>query len=313
MAAATHNTISTGKDIAHERSAPCAPPSPVYHPAFSAAADIMLESSDGTLYRIDLYTLRATSGFFNTMLSLPAPEGGHKAEPIPLHAPDDAVEPLLRLMCGMYTHPWRTLDEIEAVLQLAENWDTPGPIAYLRTALDAPKWRTADPIRLYALATHFTWRAEAQRASTAALALDLFAPEHADALARLPAPALVALLRLHRARRDVLRALLDSPDGFLAGNGEPFHCSACAFTPLDNRSWRALKIRLVREIERAPAGEALGVLVGGMAEWPETRACWDAKCSRPECGAANYDRIATLKQIRSCVNALPVAVDLDWD
>ncbi|KAJ7452903.1 hypothetical protein FB451DRAFT_1521025 [Mycena latifolia] len=300
------------KSSAQDRNTLRAPPA--YHSAFSSAeADIVLESSDGILYRIDSYTLRTTSGLFSTILSLPAPKGGHSAEPIALHEPAAAAEPLLRLMCGLNTPPWRSFDELESILLLAERWDAPGPITYLRTALDAPKWAVAHPLRLYALATHFGWRAEAQRASTATLSLDLFAPAHADALGRLPAPALLALLHLHRARRDTLRTLLNSPDRFLAGNGEPFQCSACAVTPLDNRTWRALKARLVREMEVAPRGDELGVAVGGMCEWSEARACWAAVCAKPGCGTANYDRVATLKQIRACVDSLPVAVDLDWD
>ncbi|KAJ6533805.1 hypothetical protein DFH09DRAFT_932676 [Mycena vulgaris] len=297
------------KNSAHEPNTLCSTPS--YHPAFSApGADIVLESSARTLYRIDSYTLRTTSGLFKTMLSLPPPKGGQTNEPIAIYQPDVVVEPLLRLMCGLYTPSWRTYDELESVLFLAESWDAPGPICALRTALRAPKWLATYPLRLYALAMHFGWRADAQLASTHTLALDLFDPTHADTLARLPSAALLPLLALHRARRTGLRMLLDSPDRFLAGNGEPFHCSACAVTPLDNRTWRALKHRILREMDRTPLGAALGVPVGGMCDWPEAQACWAAKCGKEGCGAANYDRIATLKQIRACVDSLPVAVDI---
>ncbi|KAJ7655945.1 hypothetical protein B0H17DRAFT_1146278 [Mycena rosella] len=285
-----------------------------YHPAFSwPEADIVLQSSDGTHYRLDSYTLRTTSGLFSTILSLPAPQGGHMSEPIATHEPDGVVEPLLRLMCGLYTPPWTSYDELESVVFLAEKWDAPGPLSSLRTALATPKWLAAHPLRLYALATHFGWRPEARLASTYTLPLSLFDPTHADALARLSAPALLALLHLHRVRRTALRALLDSPARFLAGNGDPFHCAACAVTPLDNRSWRALKARIGRELDGAPLGAELGVPVGGMCDWPEARACWAARCTKEGCGAANYDRVATLKQIRACVDALPVSVDLGAD
>ncbi|KAJ7732356.1 hypothetical protein DFH07DRAFT_929071 [Mycena maculata] len=303
------------KTIGHERNTPCAPTllTPTYNEAFSSSeADIVLESSDGTLYRVHSYTLRTTSGLFRTMLSLPPPSGGHTHEPIAIHHPDAVVEPLLRLICGLATRPWRSIDELEAVLTLAESWDAPGPISSLRIALSGGKWLTTAPLRLYALAAHFAWPAEAQRASTHTLVLDLSSPAHAPVLASLPAPALLALLRLHRTRRDALRALLDSPERFLAGNGDPFHCSACAVTPLDNRTWRALKARIFREMNVRPLGDTLGVPVGGMCDWPEAKACWAARCAKEGCGAANYDRAATLKQVRTCVDALPLVVELDW-
>ncbi|KAJ7125772.1 hypothetical protein C8R43DRAFT_1212083 [Mycena crocata] len=302
-------------NLKNDRKAPeslCA--SPAYHPTFSSPdADIVLESFERTLYRVHSYTLRTTSVFFRTMLSLPPPEGGHSIEPIAIHQPDASVEPLLCLMSGLATLPWRSFDELESVLFLAENWDTPGPIASLRTALTAHKWLTAFPLRLYALAVHFGWRTEAALASTHTLSLNLFDPEHAAALQSLPSTALLALLRLHRGRRITLNAMLNSPERFIAGNGEPFHCSACAITPLENRTWRALKARVGREMDVRPLGDGLGLPVGGMSEWEESRACWAARCTKDGCGAVNYDRIATLKQLRACVDSLPIAVDLGFD
>ncbi|KAJ7494844.1 hypothetical protein B0H11DRAFT_1802400 [Mycena galericulata] len=310
MAAARTTNFKPG---AHEQNTQCAPPAvrSTYHPTFSSLeADIVLVSSEGTLYRVHSYTLRKTSGFFRTMLSLPAPEGGHTGA-IAIHQKADVLEPLLCLVSGLYTRPWRSYDELEAVLSLAENWDAPGPISSIRTALAGNKWLTADPLRLYALATHFGWRTEAKLASTHTLTLNLSDPAHAPALTRIPSTALLALLRLHRARRDALRDMLDSPERFLAGNGEPFYCSSCAVTPLENRTWRALKHRIMREMDVRPLGDALGVPVGGMCDWLEAQACWAAKCTKEGCGAANYDRVATLRQIRGCVHGLPRSVDLE--
>ncbi|KAJ7107002.1 hypothetical protein C8R44DRAFT_805089 [Mycena epipterygia] len=292
-------------NTAHEPNTLC------YHPAFSSEADIVLQSAEGTLYRIHSYTLRTTSGLFRTMLSLPPPTGGHMAEPIAIHEPDAVADPLLRLMCGLATDPWHSYDQLESVVFLAEKWDAPGPLAAVRTALSGHRWLTAAPLRIYALAAHFGWRAELALASKHTLALDLFTPVHAETLSSLPPAALLALLRLHRGRRDALRTALDSPERFVAGNGDAYMCAACAVTPLENHTWRALKTRVFREMDCRPDGEALGVPVGGMCDWPETRACWAATCVREGCGAANYDRVGTLKQIRACVDALPVAVDVD--
>ncbi|KAJ7642593.1 hypothetical protein DFH06DRAFT_1097337 [Mycena polygramma] len=302
------------KPIALKEAPPCArkcAPTPIYHANFSAPEDeIVLESSEGTLYRVHEYTLRTTSGLFKSMLSLPPPPGGHSPEAIAVHEPDAVVEPLLRLMCGLATPPWLSLASLSAVLTLAQNWSAPGPIALLRPALTSPKFLTISPLHVYALATHFNFPAEAQLASTHTLHLNLFDAKHADVLESMPACAVLPLLKLHRARRDGLKASLDSPERFLAGNGQPFHCSACAITPLDNSTWRALKHRVLREFDVCASGDALDA--GGMGIWEEAKACWAAVCVRPGCAAANYDRAATIKQMRACVDGLPTAVEVDW-
>ena len=77
-------------------------------------------------------------------------------------------------------------------------------------------------------------------------------------------------------------------------------------------SWRALKHRIFREADARPRADALGVCVGGMQAWPETRACWAARCTKPGCGSVNYDRLGTVKQLRACVMSFPTQVDLDW-
>ncbi|KAJ7240160.1 hypothetical protein B0H12DRAFT_1024814 [Mycena haematopus] len=306
---------SSRKPDTHEQSAPCTH-TPTYHLAFAAPdAEIVIASSEGTLYRVHAYTLRTTSGLFKTLLSLPPPPGGHTTEPIAIHEPDIAVEPLLRLMCGLATSPWTSLVELSAVLSLAQNWDAPGPIASLRPALTSHKFLATDPLRVYALASHFGFRAETQLASTHTLSLDLFDTAHADILASMPATATLPLLCLHRGRRDAFRELLDSPERFLAGNGQPFYCSACAVTPLENRTWRELKHRVVRELDKCANGDALREGMwseGGMGGWVEAKACWAAVCVKTGCAATNYDRAATIKQMRACLEGLPVAVEVDW-
>lgn len=64
------------------------------------------------------------------------------------------------------------------------------------------------------------------------------------------------------------------------------------------------------EMERRPLGDTLGVVVGETADWPEARACWEARCTKPDCGGLNYDRVATLRQIQACVALLPLTVDM---
>ncbi|KAG6830733.1 hypothetical protein H0H92_015012 [Tricholoma furcatifolium] len=166
-----------------------APSSRCFHPEFSFPdADIILRSFEGTLYRIHSYTLRKTSGFFDTMFSLPQPMQ-HKDEPgrcqkgpvngvdepeeIPIYESDFVLERLLRLLCSIPIPSWKSYDEVDLVLTAAEKWDTPGPIASIRTTLTYPQFLTSEPLRLYVLAKHFDWKEEAKLAATHTLALNL--------------------------------------------------------------------------------------------------------------------------------------------
>lgn len=89
----------------------------------------------------------------------------------------------------------------------------------------------------------------------------------------------------------------------------PYHCSRCGVTQLDNYTWRELKNAMFLEIDRRPLGDTLGLVVGETAEWPEAKACWEAKCKMEGCGGLNYDRVATLRQIRNCVDLLPSTIE----
>jgi len=67
------------------------------------------------------------------------------------------------------------------------------------------------------------------------------------------------------------------------------------------------------EIDKRPLGDTLGLAIGDAAEWPATQACWEAKCTKEDCGGLNYDRVATLRQIRACVALLPSTIDDDFN
>ncbi|KAG5643757.1 hypothetical protein DXG03_009692 [Asterophora parasitica] len=298
-----------------------------FHPEFSFPdADVILRSFEGTLYRIHSYTLRTTSGLFNTMFNLPQPPkskirhqgqrdqlgaeyGDFEPEEIPIYESDFVLERLLRLLCSIPVPSWESYDDVDRVLTAAEKWDTPGPIASIRAALTCPQFLTSDPLRLYVLAKHFDWREEAKLASTHTLKLNLHDPVHAPMLARLSSKDLLPLLNLHRKRRDMFKKLIDSPERFAAGNSSPYHCSRCGVTQLDNRTWQEFKNAMFAEIDRRPLGDELGVAPGQSADWSEAKACWEAKCAKEGCGGRNYDRIATLRQIRNCIELLPKTIE----
>ncbi|KIY74174.1 hypothetical protein CYLTODRAFT_416431 [Cylindrobasidium torrendii FP15055 ss-10] len=313
---------------------------PAYHPAFdSARADIVLQSSDGVLYRIRSYTLRRTSGFFRTMFTLPQPSSissppcspasdssfasssatvcDEEEEHIPVHEPSKILTPLLLLLLGRETetpiHHW-SFDKVESVLRLAESWDMPGPISLIRLAITAPVFLQAEPLRVFAIASQFEWEEEKACAARHTLRYDLLADRSLrSTLDRLSARDVLQLLRVRRARVEGFRALVDDVHRFSAGNNDSYDCGRCSNSKLDNQTWKDLKQTMVQELEKRPLGDSVGGwLVGGIGArtglgvmaWKEAEACWMAKCQNPECGSANYDRLTTLKQVRQCVDEL---------
>ena len=207
-----------------------------YHPLFSFPdSDVVLRSTEGTLYRLHSYTLRRSSGLFDTMFSLPqhkktcrlshnlhySTSNDARLYPdiLDVYEADFPMEEVLKLIYGVLAPLRSSFDEIEAILALAEKWDTQGPIAILRSAFSSSQFIDQCPIRCYVLSKHYGWDYEARLASTRTLTLNLFDPIHAHSLDQLSSKDLGLLVNLHQKRKDMFRQLVNSPERFPAGNG----------------------------------------------------------------------------------------------
>lgn len=284
-------------------------PARKYHPLFASQdADIVLSSTEGSLYRIPSYVLRNTSGFFRRVLSLPQPSNQDGVqligESIATDERDCVVERVLRLICGLETPKWGSFDELEDAVTLASKWDAPGPLSIIRSGSTAPSF-LAEPLRLYLLATRFGWEEEAKLASTYTLTLSLYDEVHADQLKQLAAKDLMALLSFHRRRRDEFKSFVDSDELFNAGNASRSYCTGCG-EEVENHSWREFKSKMFSEMDRRPLGDTLIGL--DMEEWPESVACWNAKCQKEGCGRLNYNKLITLRDIKDCIDRLPATI-----
>src|SRR5258706_692260 len=164
---------------------------PICDPLLSLPdADIVLRSLEGTLYQVSTFVLRSNSGFFNTMLSLPQPETHQDGCPVmtpilDVYENDFPVKTLLCLMSGVAILKWETINAFESVLHLAEKWDTPKPLNFLRSALTTDRFIETYPLRCYRLTTNFDLKAEAKLASSHSLTLDIFNPIHRNTLDQL--------------------------------------------------------------------------------------------------------------------------------
>ncbi|KAJ7197844.1 hypothetical protein GGX14DRAFT_374675 [Mycena pura] len=284
-------------------------PSPalVCHSLFNdSAADTVLRSAEGTLFRIPRFVLRDTTGYFAATLA--APPDPPDAEPVPL---EETAAVLARALCLLSGLPppdpqaatW-DFATAEALLALAERWAAPGLASRVRDAAGGPPF-VADPLRLYSLAMRAGWDAEARVAARGTLALALFDEGHATVLRGMPAHALLELLALHRRRRDELDALL-GPGGVGVGPGldemVSGRCAACGLQG-DTHLWREYRARIFMEMDIRPLGDT--VIGFAVDEWPQALACWNAKCAGAECGKPLYERESILSQIKACIDKLP--------
>ncbi|KAG7447948.1 uncharacterized protein BT62DRAFT_1074481 [Guyanagaster necrorhizus] len=306
-----------------------------YHPLFSSPdADVVLSSSDDTLYQVDAYTLRTTCGLFRTMFSLPRPQRSHAEdeeskggddgsgrEPIPTYEPAATLTPLLLLLFGLplpkSISSW-SYDDLERILTLAENWDAQGPISFIRGAVSCPRFTETDPLRFYAIAAHFGWEEEMRLAAKFTLRIDMFnlSDEQEEVVAKISSKDFLPLLHLRRRRTMTFRALINDVGRFSAGNDDGYVCGRCGVTKMDNRTWRAFREALTLEIDQRPLGDGVsGLAVGGIRSgeqvgigcmsWAVAERCWAARCEKAGCGAVNYDRLMTLKEIKKSVDELP--------
>ena len=131
-----------------------------YHPRFaSPEADIILRSTEDTLFRVHSYTLRTTSGLFQTIFSLPQPkvsaplkeerekstydtQSSSTAVTIPIYEPALLLSYILPLITGKAPpQPLHSLSlpMLTRLLFLAEKWDTPGPISQIRSVINGSR------------------------------------------------------------------------------------------------------------------------------------------------------------------------------
>ncbi|KAJ3986633.1 hypothetical protein F5890DRAFT_1436854 [Lentinula detonsa] len=286
-----------------------------YHPLFSSPeADTVISSLEGTLYRVPSFVLRSTSRFWDTLLSIPS-QSTSTSSPIPASQNNDILVPMLCLMSGLPIPPWtpdpeseesdeKCITEIENLLMLAESWDAPGPLSFLRLGVTSHMF-LEQPLRLYALATHFGWVPEAKLASKYSLGLNLYDDEYEEVLRRLSAKDLLALLRLHRARRDGMKSRLDDPNVFALGNSGTSSCSFCNGTDeVDHSAWRELKARIFKEMDQCPKGDFVGSWE--MEEWKETEQCWKVKCR--VCSRLSYHKGQTILKMKEGLRLLPETI-----
>ncbi|KXN91879.1 hypothetical protein AN958_11181 [Leucoagaricus sp. SymC.cos] len=299
-----------------------------FHAKFNdPAADIILSSNPGTLFRMPSITMRTTSGLLRLFLTdyepvkvdspHSTPDGhasgtdtGSPMDVISLPFDDAPIERVLLLLSALPTKPWTSFAELEAAVDVMDYLDTPGPLSYVRISCFMPTF-LSEPIRLYGLGARYGWEDVIQHAAELTLSLNLFPPsspsddesetdrkEIEDQLTRLPSTYLYRLLKMHRRRRDKFHELLFS-DMFSVGNAAHVNCACAQYTcgcsmASDNTPWLLLSSRLVWEMDQNPSGSA--ILSADMDSWEEATRCWNSRCKR--CGGIVHERVEMLRKFR---------------
>ncbi|KAJ7690649.1 hypothetical protein B0H17DRAFT_982909 [Mycena rosella] len=293
--------------------------SPVFHPSFcSPDGDIVLSAKGGGLFfRLHSFVLRTTSSWFRTMLSLPQGQSS-SVEVIFMDEDEDTLELLLRMVSGLPLLPVESIpndqlqnlsprqvtnyDVVDRILFAAEKYDMPGPMSIMRLLVMTPPLLD-QPFRLYTVACRYGWEEEARFASTQTLTHHLYDPGVRPLLQRLSTEALLNLFELHHIRKEALRDRLNKPPFVASENSST--CGNC-HAPINYHTWRELKYRMIQEVEIRPLGDS--ILDSGLAEWPEAKACWLAKCSNRVCARSLYDQEPTMRIIRECIDELPRSI-----
>jgi hypothetical protein len=173
-----------------------------FHPLFSSIdGDVILGAKDGSVFfRVHSFSLKTASGFFRTMFTLPQKTQSVNSV-IHLDEPEDLLERLLRMICGLPLLPINSYDIVDNLLAAIEKYDMPGPLSVIRLLLMTPPLLN-EPFRLYSVACRFGWENEAKYASTETLSFNLHSPELRPYLQSLPSTALLNLYELHHSRRE---------------------------------------------------------------------------------------------------------------
>jgi hypothetical protein len=189
------------------------------------------------------------------------------------------------------------VEAVEEILHAAKKYDMPGPISIIRSAITLPFFLDK-PLWLYATAAHFDWEDELKLASKHTLSLSIVDPANEPKLAKIPSYYLVKLYNFHLRRISEFKRLLDSSGAWTRRNGKII-CRCGTFADPD--IWNNVKMALVREMERRPAGDTLMGL--DMESLPVMQVCWRAACEG--CKTPLFSRVSAVRAVRGILNQLP--------
>ncbi|KAI0642184.1 hypothetical protein C8Q79DRAFT_1013484 [Trametes meyenii] len=151
------------------------PESPPSHPEPCKAAepfdrddaDFVLRSSDQVDFHVHRVILTMASSVFETMLTLPQPEGNTKIERPLVDVSEDSetLDVLLRVCYPTSAPELRDIPLLRKVLEAANKYDIPAVLTLVKKAMVQPELLDSDPLRIFVIACRFGMEPEAQAAA----------------------------------------------------------------------------------------------------------------------------------------------------
>ena len=312
-------TTTTARTVSTEPPAPAPGDKPV-HPLFerfASSADVFILSQDDELFPMSSSTLRRTSGWFNSMFTLPqGPAPAHTlpsaSYPLSVAETSDVLAGLFSLINGTGVPSLKDLDLLEKILFAADKYEMPMPIALVRAAL--PLHIQQSPVRAYAIASIMSWEDELNAAVVATFSINVLSPENLQELTHVESRHLYKLLDLHERRKHCIADMLEGGWGY-----QGFHClpittaRRCEAAPpggppcdqlLDPSPWWSFKLGWVRE-----PWKFVGLCEEHIAESaiPGLQAALDSQ-QCPACHYTAYPKSALLDELRCIARSAPDSI-----
>jgi len=271
-------------------------PSPMGLHSFDASdADVILVSSDSTQFRVHRCILSAASPFFHDMFTLPQPPQ-LTLPSIPVSEPSLVIDTLLRFIYPVQDPPLDSLCDLVPILTAAVKYDLTSVLTSLRALLVSPRFTTADPTRVYAIASRFEFEQEAQIASKYTLRVNVLDAPLSDDLKFISAYAYHRLLDLHRRRVQAAVQMLILPGDIKCmqcnGSSYSIHIAPKWWAEFERRAREELSVRPTTDVIFSMEFLAQVVIASG--------------CQR--CAGSVLDSWRFLEDLKRSIDALPATI-----
>lgn len=139
-------------------------------------ADIILRTPESELFRVHKNILSIASSVFRDMLAVPQPpsestqEGDYEPPTVDVQDSAEDLEVLLRMIYPVAFPPFNDLNALSSAFVILDKYNTEGLQERLKPLLVSSTFLTADPMRVYAIACRWGFKAEAARAAPYAAA-----------------------------------------------------------------------------------------------------------------------------------------------
>jgi BTB/POZ domain len=155
--------------------------------------------------------LALSSPVFSTMFSLPQSESARKQvlPVVDLSEGRATLDALLRVIYPIADPKFETLDDLGPVIDAAMKYEITFALTRLRSFLVSPRFLKNQPLRVYAIATHWGFEEEMKTASGYTLGVDIINSPSADTLNNIATAHYRRLLIFHLERAAKAQQILE--------------------------------------------------------------------------------------------------------